>query len=87
MNREDMLKQLGVSQQQLQDLMQKFQTFFSSLDTQQQQVVKASMPTVKQAAAAFGSEVNEADLLDLFKADAQRPPLTCFIPIQQGKPR
>ena len=87
MNRDDMLKQLGVSQEQFQDLLQKFQNFFNSLDSQQQQVVKTSMPNVKQAAAAFGPEVNEGHLLDLFQADAQRPPLTCFLPIQLGKPR
>ncbi|MGA7459492.1 MAG: hypothetical protein WBW69_04660 [Candidatus Korobacteraceae bacterium] len=87
MNRDDMLKQLGVSMQQLEDLFQKFQAFFNSLDAQQQQVVKTSMPNVQQALAAFGPEVNEADLLDLFRADAQRPPLACFLPLQQGKAR
>jgi hypothetical protein len=84
MNRDDMLKQLGVSLQQLEDLFQKFQAFFNSLDAQQQQVVKTSMPTVQHALAAFGPEVNEADLLNLFKADAQRPPIACFLPLQQG---
>lgn len=87
MNREDMLKQLGVSQQQFQDLLQKFEAFFSSLDAQQQQVVKTSMPTVEEAVAAFGAEVKESHLLDLFQADAQRPPLACFLPLQQDKAR
>ncbi len=87
MNRDDMLNKLGVSMEQLQDLFQKFQAFFNSLDAQQQQVVTTSMPNVKQAVAAFGPEAAEADLLDLFQADAQRPPLACFLPLQQGKAR
>lgn len=86
MNQEDMLKQLGVSAGQLQDLFRKFESFFTSLDPQQQRVVKASMPDLEEAVAAFGPAVNQADLLSLFKADAARPPLTCFLPIQQAKP-
>ncbi len=82
-----MLKQLGVSQQQFKDLLQKFQNFHNSLDEQQRKVVQSSMPNLKQAAAAFGPDVKEDDLHQLFESDAQRPPLTCFLPIQLGKPR
>ena len=87
MNREDMLAKLGVSQDQLQDLFRKFEAFFSSLDTQQQQVVKVSLPSVKEAVDAFGADATESDLLNLFQADEQRPPLACFLPLQQGKAR
>jgi hypothetical protein len=87
MNQADMLKQLGVSQQQLQELLQKFQTFFNSLDSQQQQVVKTSLPSVSQAVAAFGPDATEADLLALFQADTQHPPVALFLPLQQSKSR
>jgi len=87
MNREDMLKQLGISHDQLQDLFQKFEAFFNSLDQQQQQVVKTSLPTVEEAVQAFGAEATQDDLLNLFKADVQRPPLACFLPLQSGKAR
>ena len=87
MNREDMLAKLGVSHDQLQDLFRKFEGFFNSLDAQQQQVVKTSLPSVKEAADAFGPEASEADLLNLFQADEARPPLACFLPLQSGKAR
>lgn len=84
MNQADMLKQLGISLEQFNDLFQKFQAFFNSLDDQQKQVLQASLPTLKEAADAFGPGVNESDLLQLFQGDAQRPPITCFLPIQQN---
>jgi len=85
MNREDMLKKLGVSHDQLLDLFRKFEAFFNTLDPQQQQVVKKSLPTVKDAAAAFGPDASEADLLSLFQADPQRAPLAIFLPLQHDK--
>ena len=87
MKHEDMLKQLGVSHDQLQDLFRKFEAFFNSLDAQQQQVVKKSLPTVEEAVQAFGAEATQDDLLTLFKADVQRMPLACFLPLQSGKAR
>ena len=87
MNREDMLAKLGVSHEQLQDLFRKFEAFFNSLDQQQQRVVKSSLPSVDEAVQAFGAEASQDDLLNLFKADAQRAPLACFLPLQSGKAR
>ena len=87
MNREDMLKQLGISHDQLQDLFQKFEAFLASLNPQQQQIVKFSLPTVKEAVEAFGGDATESDLMNLFQADPQRAPLACFLPLQQGKAR
>jgi len=85
MNRDDMLKKLGVSQDQLQDLFRKFESFFNTLNPQQQKVVKASLPTVQEAVQAFGADATAADLMSLFQADEQHPPLAIFLPLQQNK--
>jgi len=79
MNREELLKELGLSSKQFDDLLQKFNAFFASLDKDQQAVVKRSLPTAADALASLGPGANEADLQNLFAGEGQRPPVAAFI--------
>ncbi len=87
MNDEEMLRALGLSASQLQDLLQKCRKFLESLDEQQRQVVTRSLPTMTEAVKAFGGHATEADLLRLFEGDEQHPPVLCIFPGQHNRNR
>lgn len=87
MNRDQMLAALGLSGEQLRDLLNKFCTFLASLEERQQAVVRRSLPTITEALAAFGPEVTEADLLKLFKADAHPECVILCLPALHRKNR
>jgi hypothetical protein len=87
MNDEEMLRALGLSASQLQDLLQKFRKFLQSLDEQQRQVVMRSLPTLTEGVNAFGGNANESDLVRLFEGDEQHPPVLCIFPGQHNRNR
>ena len=78
MNREELLDALGLSSEEFHDLLKKFDAFFSSLDKNQQVVVKRSLPTVAQALAALKPDVSEAELQKFFASDDLETPI-CFL--------
>lgn len=55
------------TQDELTDLLKKFGNFFTSLNEHQKVVIKRSLPTATEALSAFGPDVTEPDLLQLFK--------------------
>jgi hypothetical protein len=75
MNQEEMLKELGVSRREFDDLLTKFHGFVGSLDERQQAVVKRSLPTITEAAASFGPDVKPDDLRRLFKEGSGELPI------------
>ena len=78
MNREELLKELGLSEAEFQDLLQKFDAFFASLDENQQAVVSRSLPSTADVLATLGPGANEADLQKLFKGEKHHPPVCIF---------
>jgi hypothetical protein len=81
MNRDQLLKHLGLSAHQLDDLLKKFHDFFNSLDEQQKHVVRRSVPSLKDASDSFGTAVNEHELLELLHGEAEKKPVMCFFPM------
>lgn len=77
MNREELLKALGLSSEEFHDLLKKFDAFFSSLNKNQQVIVRRSLPTVAQALSALRPDVSEAELEKFFASDDLKPPM-CF---------
>jgi division protein CdvB (Snf7/Vps24/ESCRT-III family) len=69
MNREELLKALGLSDQEFRELLDKFNVFLSSLDKNQQAVVRRSLPTIGQALHALKPDVTAADLEEFFRSD------------------
>jgi hypothetical protein len=69
MTRQEMLKQLGITNSDLKDLLQKFEKFHDSLNDPQREVIARSLPTTAAAAKRFGSNVTAKDLEDLFRLD------------------
>jgi hypothetical protein len=82
-----MLKELGVSQKELDELLAKFHAFLESLDERQRAVVKRSLPTLAEALAAFGPDVNRDDLLKLFEGDKKYEPVILCFPLHHRKSR
>ncbi len=78
MNREEFLKELGLSQEKFQDLLQKFDAFFASLDKNQQAVVSRSLPSTADVLSALGPSANAADLQNLFAGEKNNLPMCIF---------
>lgn len=57
MTHDEMLKQMNLSDGDLKELLTKFTEFHSSLNPQQQEVIKRSLPTAVSAAQTFGPNV------------------------------
>jgi len=57
MTHKQMLKKLGLTEDEHRDLVTKFAAFHSSLNENQRRVVRHSMPTAEQAAKSFGRGV------------------------------
>jgi hypothetical protein len=80
MNPDEMLKALDLSQGQLHELLAKFSAFLELLDERQRHAVRRSLPTLAEAVAAFGAEVDPAELLKLFEGDKAHPPVMICLP-------
>lgn len=85
MNRDEMLKELGVSADELHDLLEKFHAFLASLDEPQRAAIRRSLPTLAEALAAFGPNVTEEDLLKLFEGDVGHKPVIICVPLHHHK--
>jgi hypothetical protein len=88
MNPDEMLKELGLSRNELNDTLAKFHSFLASLDKRQHAAVTRSLPTMAEAVAAFGPDVNADDLRKLLEGDGSLGPVTlCMFPLHQRKSR
>jgi hypothetical protein len=66
MTRDEMLKRLGLSDEELKDLLHKFVKFHKSLNDHQKAVIERSLPTTAAAAKTFGPTVTPEHLEQLF---------------------
>ena len=71
MTREEMLKKMGLTSEELTDLMQQLAQLRASLNDAQRAVLDRSLPTHSAAAKTFGADVTAGDLQKLLKADQQ----------------
>jgi DNA-binding FrmR family transcriptional regulator len=71
MTREEMLKKMGLTSEELTDLMQQLAQLRASLNDAQRAVLDRSLPTHSAAATTFGADVTAGDLQKLLKADQQ----------------
>jgi hypothetical protein len=62
MTRKEMLEKSGLTEDEFQDLVQKFVAFHHSLNTPQRDAIERSLPTVAEAAATFGPGVTAEHL-------------------------
>ena len=69
MTRDEMLKRLGLSDEELKDLLHKFVKFHKSLNDHQKAVIDRSLPTTAAAAKTFGATVTPAHLQKLFSTN------------------
>ena len=65
MNRADMLLQLGLSDSEFSDLLQKFNGFVNQLNSNQQNVIQNSIISISAAAATFGPTATVDDVQNL----------------------
>lgn len=70
MDREALLKSLGLTSDELQDLVRKFVVFQRELNPAQLSVVLRSLPTLERARASLGP--TPEDLTELFRTDSRR---------------
>jgi hypothetical protein len=62
MTREEMLKKMGLTHEELKDYWQKLGKFHASLNPRQRVVLERSLPTYSAAAKTFGADVTAGDL-------------------------
>ena len=62
MTRDEMLKRMKLTDEELKDLIHKCKNFHNSLNEHQRAVVTHSLPTVTAAAKTFGPDVTAEDL-------------------------
>jgi len=66
MTRDEMLRRLGLTDLELREMLAKFRDFYVTLDHNQQDTIKRSLP-MAEALEAFGPEVTKESLLELFE--------------------
>jgi hypothetical protein len=76
MKREELLKALGLSSEEFHDLLGKFNSFLNSLNKNQQEVMRRSLPTIGQALHALRPDVSEKDLEEFFRDEQENMPVT-----------
>src|ERR1700749_3711965 len=100
MTREEMLKRLGLTQAENDELMHKLATFLSSLTPKQKKVVLELMPRSSDVVKSFGPDLKIEDLQTLatpdalaagvaffaFPPPAPGPPLRPVRPVKPVKP-
>ena len=69
MTREEMLKQMGLTHEELKDFLLKLAQLRASLNERQQAVLDHSLPTPSKAARTFGADVTAADLERLLRQE------------------
>lgn len=76
MTRSEMLTQLGLTDNDFNDLLTKFRSFYGNLNASQQAVVNRMMPKLKRTTAILGGTVTPAEL----KTFIASPPAPAPIP-------
>jgi hypothetical protein len=71
MTREEMLKKMGLTHEELKDYWQKLGHLHASLNDRQRAVLERSLPTYSAAAKTFGADVTAGDLQKIVKAEQQ----------------
>jgi hypothetical protein len=85
MDRPQLLKKLGLTQHELDELLVKTRHFIRSLNKAQRKVVEASLPNITTAVDCFDDDVSEQDLLELFSQGDDSQGVICFcIPEDNG---
>ena len=83
MDREALLQSLGLTSDELQDLVRKFVLFQRELNPVQLSVVLRSLPTLERARASLGP--TPEDLTELFRTDLRpEPDVTQFYFLGEG---
>jgi hypothetical protein len=70
---QDMLDGLDLTQDELNDLLEKLSTLHESLNLKQQAALRRSLPSMTDAAATFGPGVNEDRLKAFFDQASTQP--------------
>lgn len=73
MDRQKLLKKLGLTQHDLDDLITKRRHFLKSLNPAQRRVLEASLPKTTTVIKTFGADCSEQDLLELFGQEEVAP--------------
>jgi hypothetical protein len=85
MDRQQLLKKLGLTQHELDELLVKTRHFIGSLNKAQRKVVEASLPNITTATDCFDDDVSEQDLRELFSQGDDSKRMVCFcIPEDNG---
>ena len=66
MTHKEMLNKLGVSKDELNDLLTKISDFQKTLGPNQLKLFQGSLPTLQDAAASFGPDANPSTVQDFF---------------------
>ena len=70
----ELLKQLGLSQDDFNNLLLKFRVFYGSLTESEAKVVNRLLPTFQHAAALFGGKIDRDELRRLLAPPPPPPP-------------
>lgn len=62
MTRDEMLRRLGLTELELEDLLDKYRQFHKSLSDRQRVVMTRSLPSVEEAIRSFGPDVTVDDM-------------------------
>jgi len=85
MNQQELLKELGVSYEELQKLLAKVNGFLTSLDEHELKIVKRSLPTLTEAVRSFGHDVTPDELRKLFEGASDKVPVTaCYFLLRRN---
>lgn len=74
MTRSDFLKQLGLTDLQLSNLVLKFRVFYASLTEQEAGLVNRLLPNFKRVAGVFGGDITKDELKSLLAPPPPAPP-------------
>ncbi len=91
---EEILAAIGLSEEETADLIRKHQAYLQSLNTGQHQLVKLSLPSWEQAAAAISPNCTVADLDRFISARGDPPdlagalcvPMVGFVTTESNEP-
>lgn len=78
MDRQRILKRLGLTQQELDDLLTKRRNFVKSLNPAQRRVMESSLPRTSTVMKSMGTDCSEQDLLEVFGQEEVTPRVMAF---------
>lgn len=84
MTRSDFLQQLGLTDEDLSNLLLKFRVFYASLTEQESVVVNRLLPHFKHASALFGGRITKDELKTLLAPPPPPPPPPGVAPPPEG---